>query len=71
MTREQIERVWEGKLVEKRDSHNTIWDACSRCGHVIDGYCEVPGNFCTECGAAFTGKAVSMIMKRLEALKDS
>ena len=61
ITREQVERVWRGEWIDCSNG----W-MCSRCEH--DNTYAKP--FCPNCGAPMTDKAVDMVMKRLEALKD-
>ena len=68
VSREQLERTrgaWEAK--SKRDKATF---ACSGCGHLYGAFIAGCANFCPNCGQPKTDKAVDMVMKRLEALKD-
>ena len=48
------------------------WAMCSACGEYLTASDEYPciGHFCPNCGAPMTDKAVDMVMKRLEVMKD-
>ena len=61
VTREQVDKVWRGEWVDCSNG----W-MCSRCEY--DNTYAKP--FCPNCGAPMTGKAVQMVMERLEVLKD-
>ena len=70
VSREQVERVWRGKWAHTHSSDNfwtEVWK-CSHCGFEDDyGECF---DFCPFCGAAQTGEAVEMVMRRLEEMKN-
>lgn len=68
-TREQAEKVWRGEWVHKRSPYDYKIFVCEKCGKQISIQGENM-DFCPACGAAQTDKAVEMVMKRLEALKD-
>ena len=83
-TREQVEKSW-GEWIPVMESEITGFNPkfagrdpicgykCSRCKAeaVLDCNDEfVLSNFCPTCGAPMTDKAVDIVMKRLEALKD-
>ena len=70
VSREQVEKVWRGEW-------NNINPAVLKPGvswvcRCAKGGCpqDYKHNFCPNCGAAQTDKAVDMAMKRLEALRD-
>ena len=66
-TREQVEKVWRGEW----EPGNPI---CPICGKDkfdrldADIWADWMPNFCPNCGAPMTYKAVEMVMERLEAL---
>lgn len=72
VSRERVEKVWRG---EWNYSHTTETDhfivvKCSKCGYeafAIARHVE-EGNFCPNCGAPMTDKAVQMVMERLGVL---
>lgn len=76
-TREQVEKVWMGEWIGSADGYADgelvydIWE-CSECGYVIDEEDDpnMLPQFCPKCYAAMTDKAVDIVMKRLEVLKD-
>lgn len=76
-TREQVEKVWRSEWIGSADGYADgelvydIWE-CSECGYVIDEEDDpdMLPQFCPECYAAMTDKAVDIVMERLEALKD-
>ena len=79
VTREQVEMVrgeWidiDGEKVPVDKYGQPFgWAMCSACGEYLTASDEYPciGNFCPNCGAPMTDKAVDMVMKRLEALRD-
>ena len=79
ITREQVEQVrgeWidiDGEKVPVDKYGQPFgWAMCSACGEYLTASDEYPciGNFCPNCGAPMTDKAVDMVMERLEALKD-
>ena len=79
VTREQVEQVrgeWidiDGEKVPVDENGQPFgWAMCSACGEYLTASDEYPciGNFCPNCGAPMTDKAVDMVMERLEALKD-
>ena len=68
ITREQAEKVWRGEWEDMREAYNDVPKRrCSRCKSVFIGL-DTP--FCDACGAPMTDKAVDIVMKRLEALRD-
>ena len=68
ITREQVERVWRGEWIGIPNMG--VYDiACSKCGHST-GIRFWSSDFCPNCGAPMTDKAVDMVMERLEALRD-
>lgn len=69
ITREQVEKVWRVEWVGMTDDDGCTWYECSRCEYDLDSL-EDPNHFCPACGAPMTDKAVDIVMKRLEALKD-
>lgn len=68
ITREQVEKVWRGEwndINPKVLKPNVSWICrCIKCGCPQD----YKHNFCPNCGAAQTDKAVDMVMERVEAL---
>ena len=77
ITREQVEKVrgeWidiDGEKVPVDKYGQPFgWAMCSACGEYLTASDEYPciGNFCPNCGAPMTDKAVDMVMERLEAL---
>ena len=68
ITREQVEKAWRGewKGVPKIGVYNM---ACSKCGY-SPGIRFYSSEFCPNCGAPMTDKAVDMVMERLEAMRD-
>lgn len=69
ITREQVEKM-RGEWVYMADDDGCEWPECSRCEHGLDSL-EAPQNFCPECGAPMTDKAVDILWKRLEAMQDA
>ena len=68
ITREQVEKVWRGEWVGVPNMG--VYDtACSKCG-CCPGIRFWSSDFCPNCGAPITDKAVDMVMERLEALYD-
>lgn len=67
-TRKQIEKLWRGKWIEYSD----FWSRCSKCGDIWHKVWASSHtlNFCPNCGAPLTDKAVEMTMKRMKELKD-
>ena len=66
ITREQVERVWRGEWIGIPNMG--VYDiACSKCGYST-GIRFWSSDFCPNCGAPMTDKAVDMVMERLEAL---
>ena len=79
ITREQVEKMrgeWidiDGEKVPVDKYGQPFgWAMCSACGEYLTASDEYPciGNFCPNCGAPMTDKAVDMVMERLEALRD-
>ena len=77
ITREQVEKMrgeWidiDGEKVPVDKYGQPFgWAMCSACGEYLTASDEYPciGNFCPNCGAPMTDKAVDMVMERLEAL---
>ena len=69
ITREQVEKVWRGEW----EPGNPICPICGKDkfdGLDADIWADWMPNFCPYCGAPMTDKAVDMVMKRLEALRD-
>lgn len=69
ITREQVERVWRGEW----EPGNPICPICGKDkfdGLDADIWADWMPNFCPHCGAPMTGKAVDMVMERLEELRD-
>ena len=69
VSREQVEKVWRGEWINKHSAYDHKIFTCARCGKRIS----IQGenlNFCPKCGSAQTDKAVDILLKRLEALKD-
>lgn len=66
ISREQVEKVWRGewKGVPKLGVYDM---ACSKCGY-SPGIRFYSSEFCPNCGAPMTDKAVDIVMERLEAL---
>ena len=63
ITREQVRRgEWE-KIGADYRGQGGIWK-CTACGKTYPYKCD----FCPNCGAPMTDKAVDMVMERLEAL---
>lgn len=66
ITREQVEKVWRGEW--EGVPRLGVYDmACSKCGF-CPGMRFYSSDFCPNCGAPMTDKAVDMVMERLEAL---
>ena len=64
--REQVEKVWRGGWIGIPNMG--VYDiACSKCGYST-GIRFWSSDFCPNCGAPMTDKAVDMVMERLEAL---
>ena len=69
VSREQVEKVWRGEWINKHSAYDHKIFTCARCGKRIS----IQGenlNFCPKCGSAQTDKAVDILLKRLEVLKD-
>ena len=68
-TREQVEKVWKGEWINKHSAYDHKIFTCAQCGKQIS----IQGenlDFCPKCGSTQTDKAVDILLKRLEALKD-
>lgn len=66
--RAQVEEVWRGEWVGVPNMG--VYDtACSKCGY-CPGIRFWDSDFCPNCGAPMTNKAVQMVMERMEALRD-
>ena len=67
VSRETVEKVWRGewKLCGAVRGRGGIW-RCTRCEDIYP----YKNDFCPKCGAPMTGKAVEMMMERMEALND-
>ena len=68
-TREQVEKMrgeWQ-VCFEEWQNHRVEGEQCSKCGFQNYGPSNLY-NFCPKCGSPITGKAVDMVMERLEAL---
>ena len=77
VTREQVEKVrgeWidiDGEKVPVDKYGQPFgWAMCSACGEYLTASDEYPciGNFCPNCGAPMTDKAVDMVMERMEKI---
>ena len=68
ITREQVEKM-RGEWVYMTDDDGCAWPECSKCEYGLDSL-EEPQNFCPECGAPMTDKAMDRLWKRLEAMRD-
>ena len=66
VSREQVEKVWRGEW-EGTPRLGVYYMACSKCGF-CPGMIFYSSDFCPNCGAPMTDKAVDMVMERLEAL---
>lgn len=66
LTREQVEKAWRGGW-EGVPRLGVYYMACSKCGF-CPGMIFYSSDFCPNCGAPMTDKAVDMVMERLEAL---
>lgn len=68
ITREQVENVWKGKWIHAMPILGSGDEEihCSKCGNIV-GF---ETAFCPYCGSPITDKAVDMVMKRLEELRD-
>ena len=67
ITREQVEKMC-GKWIDERHSSKDVPKCqCSLCGKKYIG---LESDFCQFCGAPMTDKAVDILWKRLEAMKD-
>lgn len=69
ITREQVEKVWRGGW----EPGNPICPICGKDkfdGLDADIWADWMPNFCPHCGAPMTDKAVDIIMKRLEEMKN-
>ena len=64
VSREQVEKL-RGEWTGNFNAHCSLCDAFNTMAYIEQG-----GNFCPSCGAPMTDKAVEIVMKRLEALKD-
>lgn len=69
ITREQVEKVWRSEW-EGVPRLGVYYMACSKCGF-DPGMIFYSSDFCPNCGAPMTDKAVDMVMERLEVLKDA
>ena len=66
-TREQVEKVWKGKWINKHSAYDYKIFTCAQCGKQIS----IQGenlDFCPKCGSTQTDEAVDIVMKRLEEL---
>ena len=63
-SREQVEKVWRGQWLKCKHADYYVCNKCSTVSKTGED------EFCKSCGAPMTGKAVEMVMERLEALKD-
>ena len=61
VSREQVEKVWKGEWIDCSNG----W-MCSRCEH--DNTYAKP--FCPNCGAPMTEKAVEILVKRMEEMRN-
>lgn len=68
ITREQVEKAWRGEW-EGVPRLGVYYMACSKCGF-CPGMIFYSSDFCPNCGAPMTDKAVDMVMERMEALRD-
>ena len=64
ITREQVEKVWRGEW-EGTPRLGVYYMTCSKCGF-CPGMIFYSSDFCPNCGAPMTDKAVDMVMERLE-----
>lgn len=79
ITREQAEKM-RGEWIDADGENVPVdkygqpfgWAKCSACGEYLTASDEYPciGNFCPNCGAPMTGKAVETIMKRMEEMRN-
>ena len=77
VSREKVERWFGGRWEGSADGYadgELVYDmwTCSECGYVIDEEDDpnMLPDFCPKCGAANTEKAMEILKKRLEALKN-
>ena len=63
-SREQVERI-RGEWISLEPEIGLF--ECSMCDHMI---LQVKCNFCPSCGAPMTYKAVEMVMRRLEEMRN-
>lgn len=68
ITREQVEKM-RGAWIEVSDADGCTWSKCSDCGEDLDSL-EDAYDFCPYCGDPMTDKAVDILWKRLEAMRD-
>ena len=68
ISREQVEKVWRGEW-EGVPRLGVYYMACSKCGF-YPGMIFCSSDFCPNCGAPMTDKAVDMVMERLEAVRN-
>ena len=68
ITREQVEKM-RGAWIEVSDVDGCTWSKCSGCGEDLDSL-EDAYDFCPYCGDPMTDKAVDILWKRLEAMRD-
>ena len=68
ITREQVEKVWRGEW-EGVPRLGVYYMACSKCGF-CPGMIFYSSDFCPNCGAPMTDKAVDMVMERLEEVQN-
>ena len=66
VTREQVEKVWRGEWERIIDPCGELEGFLCKCGR--QSYSA--DNFCPSCGMAMSDKAVELVLKRLEVLKD-
>ena len=67
ITREQVEKVWRGEWTGIPNMG--VYDiACSKCGYST-GIRFWSSDFCPNCGAPLTDKAVDMVMERMETIR--
>lgn len=79
VSREQVEKM-RGEWIDADGENVPVdkygqpfgWAKCSACGEYLTASDEYPciGNFCPNCGAPMTGKAVETIMKRMEEMRN-
>lgn len=68
VSREQVEKVWKGEWILKRQVYEADECICSRCMSLLTTSHGERKPFCPTCSSANTDEAVEMVMERVEAI---